>query len=255
MTGAVRAPGQWAGATVLLTWGVLGLAVVAALCGRRTRRAACLGATAFGVGYMLLVAGQPVAIMTDVNNRPWTQVSTNRLLNALRPWVPKLVSEFPPASDGVAFANARILRALERTVPMRFPQETPLKKVLEYIAASTRDPDGYKIPVYVDPDALRDVEKSIESPVTIDLDGVPLRTSLDLVLNQLDLSYTVKGGVLVVNDEFGQVPLACNDPFLTIGQCLLALFAAGVGSVLAGLVHNPRDERATRTPGGAGPLT
>lgn len=95
-----RAPGQWAGATVLLTLGVLGLAMVAALCGRGTRRAACLGATAIGVGYILPVTGQPVAIMTDVNNWPWTQVSTNSLLNARPPWVPKLESEFPPTPTG-----------------------------------------------------------------------------------------------------------------------------------------------------------
>ncbi len=245
--GAGSAPGLWAGTTVLLTWGVVGLTAIAALCGRSRHRAACLGATLFGAGYMLLVAAQPVAIIGGFDNQPWPQFATNRLLNSLRPWLPRIVSEFPAASDGVAFANARILRALDQTVPMRFPRETPLKDVLAYVATATRSPDGRDVPIYVDPFALRDAEATLESPVTINLENVPLRTSLDLALNQLGLTYVVKGGVIEVNTGTDPDTVACSDPFLVVGQCLLALLAAGFGCALGALIHCPESEQADNT--------
>jgi len=243
--GTRSAPGLWAGTTVLLTWGVVGLTAIGALCGRSRHRAACLGATLFGAGYMVLVAAQPMVTVSDINNQPWPKYATNRLLNSLRPWLPKIVSELPAASDGVAFANARILRALDQTVPMRFPRPTPLKDILAYVATATRSPDSLEVPIYVDPSALLDAELTLESPVTINLENVPLRTSLDLALNQHSLTYVVKGGVIVVNTgELEPDTAGSSDPFLVVGQCLLALLAAGFGSVLAPLVAGPREERS-----------
>jgi hypothetical protein len=242
VVGARRAPGLWAGATVLLTWGILGLIIVGAVYGRRKHRTFCLGASLFGTGYMLLIAGMPLALLTAVNREPWPQLATNRLLNSARPWLPTIVREYPAESDGVAFANARILRELDRPIPMRFPQETPLQDVLAYVVAQTRGPDGYEIPVYVDPDVLQESEKGLRSPVTIDLKGVPIRTSLQLALDQLALLYTVKGGVLIVDSASNDpdpIQFACNDPFLAIGQSVLALLAAGVGGVLAALICDP----------------
>lgn len=229
IAGARKAPALSAGVTVLLTWWVVGLAA----CGPRSRRAACLGAALFGAGYLLLVAGLPVALLTDVNRQPWPQLATNRLLNAVRPWLPAVVREYPAGSDGVAAANARILRALDQTVPVRFRQGTTLRDLLAYVVSATHSPDRSVIPVYVDPNALRDADASLETTVTIDLERVPLRTSLDLALGQLSLTYTVRGGVLVVNDEFGQLPVAGDDPFLSIGQSLFALLAAWVGGLTA----------------------
>jgi hypothetical protein len=244
LSGARSAPELWAGAMVLLTWGLLGLTTVAAVWGRKGRRAVWLGASLFGAGYMLLVAGLPLALVTDASRQPWPQHATNRLLNAARPWLPTIVSEYPPESDGVAVANARILRALDRPIPMRFPRETPIQDVLAYAVTATRSPDGYEVPIYVDPSALKGVGKTLESPVTIALEGAPLRTSLGLALDQLSLSYTVKGGVLIVSADDAPLPVARDDPFLTIGQSLLALLAAGIGGILAAVIHDPRGETA-----------
>lgn len=234
------APGLWAGATVLLTWGVLCLTAVAAVCRRGRRRAACLGATLFGAGYMILVSGQSLEYQT------WPQYATNRLLNAFRPWLPPAVREFPAKSDGIAFANARVLKALDQLVPMRFPQATPLEDVLKSIVAATRGSDGRAIPIYVDPIGLLEAEKTMRSPVTIVLDGVPLRTTLRLVLGELGLSYGVKDGLILINSDHDEERPAYEDPFLVIGQCLLALLAAGLGGLLAPLVHDARDEAAER---------
>src|SRR5258707_4795193 len=39
------------------------------------------------------------------------------------------------------------------------------------------------------------------SPVTLDLEGVPLKTTLRLLLKQLGLTYTVKDGLLTITSE------------------------------------------------------
>lgn len=241
VAGARKAPESWAGAIVLLNWGLLGLTTVAVACGQRRRRAACLGASLFGAGYLLLVAGLPLALLTDVNRLPWPQLATNRLLNAARPWLPTVVSEYPAGSEGVAFANARILQILDQTIRMRFPQGMPLRDLLAYVVSATRSPDGHEIPIYLNPGSVDDMEKTLQTPVKIDLEGVPLRTTLELALEQCELLYIVKGGVIIVtsgSDRPDSVPIASSDPFLAIGQSLLALLAAAVGGVSAALVYD-----------------
>jgi len=41
----------------------------------------------------------------------------------------------------------------------------------------------------------------LTSPVTLDLEGVPLKTTLRLLLKQLGLTYTVKDGLLTITSE------------------------------------------------------
>ena len=83
---------------------------------------------------------------------------------------------------------------------MSFHEDTPLEDVLKYVKQVTKAPpfpDG--IPIYVDPIGLQEAEKSMNSTVrNIDLQGVPLRVTLKLVLNQLDLTYNVKDGFLKI---------------------------------------------------------
>ena len=243
VAGARKEPGLWAGATILFVWGSLGLTAVGAVFGQPHRRAACLGATFFGTGYMLLVAGLPFMLLTDVYRQVWPQFTMNRLLNGLRPWLPTIVSEYPAGSEGIAFANARILRTLDQSIPMRFPQGKPLKDVLKYVVSETRGRDGRELPVYLDPDSVEDQKKTLETSVEMDLDEVPLRTTLDLALGQASLSYTVKGGVLLLASAFDgpdHIPTATSDPYLAIGHSLLALLAAGLGGVLASFLFGPR---------------
>jgi hypothetical protein len=253
IAGARRAPGLWAGMTVLVTWGLLGLTSVAALCGQGRRRAACLGASLFGIGYMLLVAGMPLAVLIDVNRQPWPQFAVNRLLVAVRSWIPTVVGEYPAGSPAVALANSRILQVLDRSIPMRFPSGTPLRDVLAYVATATRSPDGYEIPLYLDPNSIEDQEKALGTPVRMNLEGVPLRTTMELALDQCSLCYTLKGGAIVVNkynDDPDQIPLASNDPFLGIAHSLLAMLAAGLGGMLASLISAPQSKTDGSTTSG-----
>ncbi len=94
-----------------------------------------------------------------------------------------------------------ILKKLDERITMNFPSETPLEDVKKYIEQSTQDetaglPTG--IPIYVDPQGLQDADKTMASTVTINLDGIPLRTTLRLILKQLSLTYTVKDGLLTI---------------------------------------------------------
>jgi hypothetical protein len=94
-----------------------------------------------------------------------------------------------------------ILEKLDQPVPMKFAHETPFEDVLKYVKQATAGPDDHGIPIYVDPVALQQAEKTMTSPVTIDLEGVPLWTTLRLVLKQLGLGYTVEGGLLTIRSE------------------------------------------------------
>jgi hypothetical protein len=90
---------------------------------------------------------------------------------------------------------------LEQTISMSFPNETPLDDVLKYIKSATQGPNDTGIPIYVDPIGLNETGKTMTSPVTLDLEGVPLRITLRLLLKQLNLGYTIEEGVLIITSE------------------------------------------------------
>ena len=119
---------------------------------------------------------------------------------------------------------------------MCFANEVPLEDMLKYIKSATAGPNDTGIPIYVDPVGLRKVGMTMTSPVTLDLEGVPLRITLRLLLSQLGLRYTISEGFLEITEQ-DPVPLANPEaPFLTAAHCYLALAAAGLGAVLAPLV-------------------
>ncbi|HWE40574.1 MAG TPA: sigma-70 family RNA polymerase sigma factor [Isosphaeraceae bacterium] len=93
-----------------------------------------------------------------------------------------------------------ILDKLDDPIDMPFESETPLSEVIKYIKSATaKGPGEAAIPIYVDPLGLQEAEKTMESTVTLNLQGVPLRTTLRLMLSQLNLEYAVEDGVLIVS--------------------------------------------------------
>jgi hypothetical protein len=222
----------WAGTTFLLTCGLLGLAVLGAVCGQGKRRDIWLGSSLFGVTYMIVCFGPFPSQLV----RPCQ--ATDQFLIALRSASTPLVIGFTDSSKVIGTGNARILKALEQPVPMRFPSDTPLEDVLHYIKKATTTPTSPGIPIYVDPIGLQEAERSLTSTVTIDLEGVPLGTTMRLCLEQLGLQYYVKDGLLrITSSDTGMSP-SDDDPFLIVGHCILALIAAGLGGVLAPLVSD-----------------
>ena len=94
-----------------------------------------------------------------------------------------------------------ILAKLNERISMNFPNDTPLEDVKRYIQQSTQDeaaglPAG--IPIYIDPLGLQDADKTMASTVSIDLEGLPLKTTLRLMLKQIGLTHTVKDGYLYI---------------------------------------------------------
>jgi hypothetical protein len=111
---------------------------------------------------------------------------------------------------------AKTWTKLSLKVPMMFPQETPLEDVIKYIRSATaeaKDNKGSGLQFYIDPVGLQEAERTITSPVTIELDGLPLSTTLELMLKQLGLVYTVqKDGLVIItskdSDDVTQDPTA-----------------------------------------------
>ena len=67
------------------------------------------------------------------------------------------------------------------------------------IKQATTNPSSDGIPIFVDQTGLQAAKRSLASTVSIDLEGVPLKTSLKLMLKQLGLAYTVRDGLLVIS--------------------------------------------------------
>ena len=100
--------------------------------------------------------------------------------------------------------NEAILKALEQPVPMLFTKETSLDFVLKYIRKKVMEkPNNTPIPIYLDPLGLQQAERTLDSSVVMDLDGVPLKTSLRLLLKQVGLAYCVRDGVLIISSVQG----------------------------------------------------
>ena len=64
--------------------------------------------------------------------------------------------------------------------------------MLKYIKQATSAPNSNGIPIYVDPKGLKDAEATLQSPIRLDLEGVPLKTTLRLMLKQIGLAYCVR---------------------------------------------------------------
>jgi hypothetical protein len=231
--GAILPPGTWAGSTFLLTWFLIGLVALGALIGRARRREAWLGATLFGAGFMILAFGR-------FADDPWPRLPTVEFLDEIRVWLPPVASGLRAGAGSTTAANARIHETLNQHVPVHVRDETPLEDVLESIQKALRDANGKGIPTYVDPIGLQEADKTMTSTVRgIELDGIPLRTSLRLCLAQLDLAYRVQDGLLLITSEESNDPslrAAAADAFQVVGHCILALIAATIGGLVAPFV-------------------
>lgn len=110
----------------------------------------------------------------------------------------------PAANDP---RDERVRDALAKPVAMPFAHATPIGDVLKYIKIATNSPklpDG--IPIYIDPKGLLKAGKTLNSPVSLSLEGIALGKSLELLLDQVDLRYEVEEGVLIIREEVAVEP-------------------------------------------------
>ena len=76
--------------------------------------------------------------------------------------------------------------------------------MLTYLKQATaRPPNVPPIKILVVPEGLREVQQSLTSPILVDLEGVPLKTTLRLLLDQLGMGLAVREGRLVIHSRQG----------------------------------------------------
>jgi hypothetical protein len=95
------------------------------------------------------------------------------------------------------------------------------------------------IPIYVDPIGLQDADKTLADTVQIQLEGIPLKTTLRLVLKQLSLTYTVKDGLMTItstasDDQPTEIRVYYAADLALIPLSLLGGGGGGGGSGLGG---------------------
>jgi hypothetical protein len=90
-----------------------------------------------------------------------------------------------------AAMHQKIEEALDAVAEVEF-QETPLSEVVAFLQAT------YKIPIIIDKRALDDVGLGSDTPVTMSLRGISLRSLLELMLRELQLTYVVREQVLKI---------------------------------------------------------
>lgn len=225
-----------AGTVFLLTWALLGQAVVGSAFAGGRRREAWIGAASFGLAYMAL-AFCPVAS----RNLP-----TNHLLNAVfRPGGPKAALDLDDDDLTTDEESRRLRKALEEPVSLHFPGDTPLGTVLKPIKDKIRNATRDEPIIYGDWEELRLLPAEMERlTVSIDCENIPSREALRLALRGRGLTYRVHSGYIrLVPDAYRPVPFE-EDPVMIAGHSLLALIAAAVGGaaapIVAGLCRGPR---------------
>ncbi len=154
-----------------------------------------------------------LAAVVQQTGESWSDVrvtlsTTRPALDAAPPELIPLKMDVPGGgytgpTDAHDDRSQRIIAELGKPISMPFGAETPLEDVLQYVKTSTKGPafvDG--IPIYVDPIGLAQVDKSMKSTVRdFQIEGVPLRTTLKLLLRQLDMTYVLSDGLLRITSN------------------------------------------------------
>lgn len=88
-------------------------------------------------------------------------------------------------------AERRINEELRRPTEMQF-MDTPLSDAISVLK------DRHQIEIQLDQKALRDAGIATDTPVTLDVKGISLRSALRLLLRPLDLTYVIQDEVLMI---------------------------------------------------------
>jgi hypothetical protein len=265
-----------AGAVIVTTLFGLSLAILAAMYRRESSRAFWVGFALMGWGYLGFSFGSWTLSEQEANSfakrgltggtgfrgppplaRRDHWLGTTTLLDDIRLSVQASNHGAGVPTSQVAsffgFRDARLQTfhaALNFPVAMPFAQETPLDEVLKYIKKSTTSkefPEG--IPIYVDPVGLQEAEKTMASPITLELQGVPLWKSLKLFLGQLDLVYSVSDGLMTITCLSSIANQTAGvESFRRVGHSVFALIFAVIGGFAARNLYATCEPRSVQSP-------
>ncbi len=155
----------------------------------------------------LQAANRAAAMMDQVNNARKTQLQHERsVVGSLR----DVDQSSTPAAQEVEFPKdwkdrtkgrsatvelspkeKAIMRALNQVVSPNF-KNAKLDDVIEYLQTTTGQT------IIVDREGLKDVDASYDSPVTLSLRGITVRTALRKILADLGMTYVVKDEAIMV---------------------------------------------------------
>ncbi len=130
----------------------------------------------------------------------------------------------------------KVYQKLEEPITIQYPSETPLDEVLKYIKSATSEANYAGIQYYLDPVGLQEADRTETSPVKIDLENIPLKTALKLILDQVGLVYTVKDGILKIDNKDSE-NLATEIrvyPVADLAMIPLSLMGGGGGGGMGG---------------------
>ncbi len=110
-----------------------------------------------------------------------------------RPSKPKADVAKPKLHSGVKLHGGEkaILKALKQKTSLEFV-ETPLKDVLDYLSKK------HRIPIQMDPSGLKDVGCDPDTQVKCKLSGISLRSALEIMLDELQLKWSIHHDVLMI---------------------------------------------------------
>jgi hypothetical protein len=102
-------------------------------------------------------------------------------------------------------ATGDLVEIMGRSVPMDWPEGTPLGAAIEQVKDSAPDSWGFPrgLPIVVDPDGLREAGRSLTSPMAAPpydpiAKPLPLRQKLRMILEPLGLAAEVRDGAIVI---------------------------------------------------------
>lgn len=85
--------------------------------------------------------------------------------------------------------------ALNETTEIEFPEDLPLTDVIQHLK------ERHRIEIQLDLKALGDVGIGTDSPVTVNLRGISLRSALKLLLRPLNLTWRIADEVLLITTQ------------------------------------------------------
>ena len=125
--------------------------------------------------------------------------------------------------------EASIRAALDQKTDIDFV-ETPLKDAIDFLAAK------HAIPIVLNAKNLEEAGVNIDTPVTKRLKGLTLRSTLNLLLDELELTYAVQNGVLMITTEAEAQKLKSKPVILQIAMWLAVAVAVIWVAFLCGRV-------------------